>query len=129
MRKAQFFPKLLHAGEQLGLAVEAALRVVTLVVGVVEFFRLQNARGNTQLGGEGERRSQFAARQGSGVGDHRQHLWPERALRGKGQERGVRAARVRDQQRPGCFQGGVQLRGFVSQTHSVHCRRGQRANG
>ena len=51
----------LHASEELIFAVKAALAVVALVVGVLEFFGVQNLDGNIMLGGEVECGGQFGA--------------------------------------------------------------------
>ena len=53
-----------HAGEELVLAVETALGVVALVVGVVEFGGEEGFGGNVVLGGEGEGGGQLGAGEG-----------------------------------------------------------------
>lgn len=53
-----------HAGEELVFAVETALGVVALVVGVVEFGGEESFGGDAVLGGEGEGGGQLGAGEG-----------------------------------------------------------------
>jgi len=55
---------LLHAGEELVFAVEAALAVVELVGGIFKLVGLENLRGDVVLGGEGEGGGEFGAGKG-----------------------------------------------------------------
>ena len=66
-----------HLGEELVLAMEAAVAVVANVVWVVEFAGLQDVSRDAVFGGEVERRGQFPAGQGGRVGDDGEHAVAE----------------------------------------------------
>ncbi len=55
---------LLHLGEELVFAVEAAVGVVALVVGVVELVGVEDLDGDVVVGGEGEGGGEFGAGEG-----------------------------------------------------------------
>ena len=99
LREPQFHPRRLHLGEQLVLAVEAAVAIVARVLRVVQLARLQNVYRDPVLGGKVERRGKLSARQRWRIGNHRQHPLAQRAVRLISQKSRVRAAGVRHHQR------------------------------
>jgi hypothetical protein len=87
-----------HLGEQLILAVEAAVVVVASVVWVFEFAGLENVDGNAVLRREGKGRGQFLAGQRGRVGNYGEHTSAQSAMDGVGKIGRVRTAGVGDQQ-------------------------------
>ena len=84
--------EVLHLGEELVFAVEAALGVVALVVGVFELGGLEDVGGDGVLGCEGEGGGEFGAGEGWGVGDDGEHFVAEGLVGGVSEVGGVGAA-------------------------------------
>jgi hypothetical protein len=80
------------------------------------------------IGGEGEGGGEFGAGEGGGVGDDRLHVVAEGLVGGVGEEGGVGAAGVGDQDAAELLQGFVELRGFGGEVHWIHCRSGGRVS-
>jgi len=108
-----------HLGEELVFAVEAALGVVALVVGVFKFVRMKDVEGDGVVGGEGEGGGEFGAGEGGGVGDDGEHLFAEGLVSGEGEEGGVCAAGVSDEEGAEVFEGGVKEGGFGGEVHAL----------
>ena len=106
-----------HAGEELVFAVETALGVVALVVGVVEFGGEKGFGGDAVLGGEGEGGGELGAGEGRGVCDDREHARAQREVRGVREESRIRAAGVGDEERVERAERLVQQGGFFRQLH------------
>ena len=85
-------------GEELVFAVEAALGVVALVVGVFELVGLEDLEGDVVFGGEGEGGGQFGAGERGGVGYDRQHFFAEGLVGCVGEVGGVCSAGVGDEE-------------------------------
>jgi hypothetical protein len=115
---------LLHLLEELVFAVEAAVGVVALVVGVFELVGAENLDGDVVIGDEGEGSGEFGAREGGGVGDDGLHVVAEGLVGGVGEVGGVGAAGVGDQDAAELLQSCVELRGFGGKVHELYCRAG-----
>ena len=108
---------LLHVGEELVLAVEAALAVVADVVGAVQLSGLEDLGGDVVLGGEGEGGGEFGSGQGGRVSDDGEHLIAEGLVGGIGEVGGVGAAGVGDEHGAEVAKGLVEQRAFFCQGH------------
>ena len=93
-RKSQLSAQRFHGGEKRVLAVEAAVGVVALVVGALQFAGLDNAQRNLLLARKGLGLFQVSPRQTGRVGQHGQHTAAQNAMRRGRQVRGVHAAGV-----------------------------------
>ena len=99
------------------LAVEAALGVVALVVGVVQLFGVEDLEGDVVLGGEGEGGGEFGAGEGGGVGDDGEHVVAEGLVGGVGEVGGVGASGVGDHDAAEVAEGALKKSGFFGQVH------------
>src|SRR5262249_22199058 len=79
----------LHAFEELRLAMEAAIGVVALVLGLVEFVSLDNAERNSLLFGKGLRLFHVAAGKAGRVGEDSEHAAAEDTVGHGSKERGI----------------------------------------
>ncbi len=91
-----------HDGEQLIFAVEAAVGVVALVFGAIEFAGCDDAQGHAEGRGEGLRLLEIAAREAGRIGEHGEHAVAQDAMGGCGEKGGIDASRIRDHQRRRC---------------------------
>ena len=105
-------PGLLHLLEELVFAVEAAMGVVALVVGIFKLVGAEDLDGDVVVGGEGEGGGEFGAGERGGVGDDGLHVFAESLMGGVGEIGGVCAAGVGDEDAAELLQGLVELRGF-----------------
>ena len=103
---------MLHLREELVFAVEAAVGVVALVIGIFELVGLEDLRGDVVRGGEGEGGGEFGPGEGGGIGDDRSHLFAEHLVGRVGEIGGVGAAGVGDEDAAQFMQGGLEERGF-----------------
>ncbi len=111
----------LHDGEELVLAVEAALGVVALVVRVREFVSVEDFGRDVVIRGEPEGGDEFGAGERGGVGDDGEHARAERLVRGPGEIRGVGAAGVGDEDRAEVLERKVEKLAFGWEIHgSIH---------
>jgi len=104
--------EVLHLLEELVFAMEAALGVVALVVGVFELVGVEDLDWDVMVGGEGEGGGEFGAGERGGVGDDGLHVFAESLMGGVGEVGGVGAAGVGDEDAAELLQGLVELRGF-----------------
>ena len=98
----------LHLGEELVFAVEAALGVVALVVGVFEFGGLENVGGDRVFGGECEGGGEFGAWERGGVGDDCQHFFAKGLMCCVGEVSRVGASGVGDHDAAEIAEGGLE---------------------
>ncbi len=97
MRETELQARGFHLGEELILAVEAAILVVAGVVGIFQLAGLQDVDRDVVFGCEGECGGEFTARQGRRVGDDGEHAVAEDSVRDVGEICGVGAAGVGDE--------------------------------
>ncbi len=86
-----------HDGEELVFAVEAALAVVALVVGVFELVGVKDFGGDAVIKNQLESGGELGTGEGGGVGDDGEHAWAEGLVGGEGEEGGVSTAGVGDE--------------------------------
>ncbi len=106
-----------HLREELILAVEAAVGVVALVVGIAELVRMENLGWDAMPGGEGEGGGELGAGKRGRVGDDGEHVGAERLVSGVGEEGGVGTAGVGDEEAAEVCQGLVENGGFLGEVH------------
>ncbi len=110
-----------HLGEEFVFAMEAALGVVAGVIRVGEFGGLEDLEGDVVLFGKGDRSGEFFAGEGGGVGDAGEHLGAEGLMGGVGEESGVGAAGVGDEDGAEVLEGLVEEGGFLVEVHGGDC--------
>ena len=99
VRKAELSAEILHAFEKFGLAVEAAIGIIALVLGIFEFFGLDDAQGNAVRLCKGLGLLHVAAGETWRVGEDGEHAVAEDAVGYGGQEGRIDSARVGNHQR------------------------------
>src|SRR5579864_1937824 len=89
---AQFF----HHGEKLVFTLKAALAVIAGIFGAVEFGGGDDFERNRLLVGKGDGIVQVRASEAGRVGNHREHVCAQSAVRGPGEIGGVDATGISD---------------------------------
>jgi hypothetical protein len=100
-------------GEQFVLAVKAAHGIVADVGGILKFLRFHDLDGDGSLAGKVECVVEVSARQAGGIGDHGEHFSAEGLVGHPGQESGVHATGVGDDQASASGEELAQAFGFL----------------
>lgn len=114
---AELLAQRFHLREQLLLAVEAALGIVARVIGVAEFDCGEDANRDSVLVREVKRCGQFCARQRGGIRQNGEHAVTEDAVRSPGEESGIGATGVGDEQAVQTGKNAIQLGAFGVEFH------------
>ena len=85
-------PESFHDREEFVFALKAALAVIAGILGTIKLRSGDDLDGNVLFVGEGQGVGKMRAGKAGRVGDHRQHVVSESAVRGQGKIRGVDAA-------------------------------------
>ena len=90
--------QILHQGEELIFAEEAALRVIANILRATEFRSCDHLQGNRLLLGEGDRVGKLRSRQTRRVGDDCQHIFWQRLMGCPRQVGRIHASGIGDKQ-------------------------------
>jgi hypothetical protein len=120
--EAELRAELLHGGEELVLAVEAALAVVAEVVGAGHLLGLQDVERDAVGFGEGDGGGELFAGQAGGVGQDGKHVLAEDLVGFVGEIGGVHAAGVGDEE--ALMPAKVFVEGLLCGRHGISSRQG-----